>query len=140
VKAIKDHKLMFERQTVINGLRVVGTLFCMLCNIVLLLIASSHFVNNKEITYKRNANTIVAESNKTTTYADKDAVVINKEFKVPSQTVKAINNKTGRLIKEEEIIYDSDNDNGTDVKLLTTKQQTGRDKLLDIHPKASAPP
>ncbi|MDR1458674.1 MAG: hypothetical protein LBI60_00440, partial [Bacteroidales bacterium] len=84
--------------------------------------------------------TIVAELNKTTTYADKDAVIINKEFKVPSQTVNAINNKTGRLIKEEEIIYDSENDNGTDVKLLTTKQQTRRGKFSDIRPKASAPP
>jgi hypothetical protein len=95
VKAIKDHKLM-PRKADINELRVVETLFCMSCNIVLLLIASSHFVNNKEITYKRNAHTIVAESNKITAHTDEETVIINKEFKVPSQTVKAINNKTGR--------------------------------------------
>jgi hypothetical protein len=103
VNAIKEYKLMSERQTVINGLRIVGTLFCVSCNIVLLLIASSHFVNNDIQTYcAHNRFRIfyfIISSCKTTAHTDEDAVIINKEFKVPSQNRQCNKQQNGTVDK-----------------------------------------
>jgi hypothetical protein len=131
VKVIKEPRINVRKADCRQWVKSCGAVLCVSCNIVLLLIVSPPCVN-KGITRKRTAHTTdseyfifpyqIAELSKTTAHTDEEVGIINKEFKVPSQTVNAINNKTGRLTKEEEIIYDSENDNGTDVKLLTTKQ------------------
>jgi hypothetical protein len=135
------NKITLEKPTVILTVKMW---FCVLCS-TLLLPVSFHFVNRTAHMADSGYFTSprqFAELNKTVAHTDESVIsakqIINKKFKVPSQLVKAIKNNTRRLI-EVEIIRNSETDNGT-VKLLKTRQETGRGKFSDIHPKASAPP
>jgi hypothetical protein len=146
------HKVAPEKQVFTRKL-IVGILFCAIFNTVLF-VASPHFIN-REIVHKRvtyitySEHSILLcrflELNRTTVNTNKTITpiqqTVDKKIKNPFLNDNAIRNEMWQLTKvsqKEKVVPALESQ--TYVELLTTRQQTGRDKFSDTVPKAFAPP
>jgi O-antigen ligase len=66
--------------------------------------------------------------------------ILNKEIKIPSSTVNAIRNKMKMLIGEQETLYDSATESGTEVEQFNTTKPRHDDLSESNTPKGLVPP